>query len=69
MSLFAGYKADKFSTELADQIKDGDSSMLAVGHAMSCGLKVLASEISCNGIEACRRVGECTVIVSRMLQR
>eukprot|EP00644_Phytophthora_capsici_P004307 jgi/Phyca11/545267/estExt2_Genewise1Plus.C_PHYCAscaffold_170368 len=49
-------QVDAFTLQLADQIKQGDPSMLVVGHAMSCGLKVLASEIACNGIETCRRV-------------
>ncbi|EEY69270.1 peroxisomal acyl-coenzyme A oxidase, putative [Phytophthora infestans T30-4] len=50
-----GNQMDAFSLQLADQIKHGDPSMLVVGHAMSCGLKVLASEMACNGIETCRR--------------
>ncbi|KAG1708241.1 hypothetical protein DVH05_024924 [Phytophthora capsici] len=50
-----GNQVDAFTLQLADQIKQGDPSMLVVGHAMSCGLKVLASEIACNGIETCRR--------------
>ncbi|ETK89592.1 hypothetical protein L917_06221, partial [Phytophthora nicotianae] len=50
-----GNQMDMFSLQLADQIKHGDPSMLVVGHAMSCGLKVLASEMACNGIETCRR--------------
>ncbi|KAE9043608.1 Peroxisomal acyl-coenzyme A oxidase 1 [Phytophthora rubi] len=50
-----GNQVDTFSLQLADQIKHGDLSMLVVGHAMSCGLKVLTSEMACNGIETCRR--------------
>ncbi|KAL3668007.1 hypothetical protein V7S43_006879 [Phytophthora oleae] len=50
-----GNQVDAYSLQLADQIKQGDPSMLVVGHAMSCGLKVLTSEIACNGIETCRR--------------
>ncbi|GMF40176.1 unnamed protein product [Phytophthora fragariaefolia] len=46
-----GNQVDEFSLQLADQIKRGDLSMLVVGHAMSCGLKVLTSEMACNGIE------------------
>lgn len=51
-----GYQVDAFSVELADQIKRGDLSLLFVAHAMSCGLKVLTSEMACDGIEVCRRV-------------
>ncbi|KAE9030182.1 Peroxisomal acyl-coenzyme A oxidase 1 [Phytophthora fragariae] len=50
-----GNQVDTFSLQLADQIKHSDLSMLVVGHAMSCGLKVLTSEMACNGIETCRR--------------
>lgn len=55
-SVVVGNQVDAFSLQLADQIKHGDLSMLLVGHAMSCGLKVLTSEMACGGIETCRRV-------------
>jgi hypothetical protein len=50
-----GYQVDAFAVELANQVKSGDISQLLVAHAMSCGLKVLTSEMACEGIEACRR--------------
>jgi hypothetical protein len=50
---------DAFTKELAAQIQQGNASMLNIGHAMSCGLKVLASDIACHGIEQCRRVRAC----------
>ncbi|KAL4160094.1 hypothetical protein PRNP1_000665 [Phytophthora ramorum] len=50
-----GNQIDAFSLDLANQLQCGDLSMLLVGHAMSCGLKVLTSEMACNGIEMCRR--------------
>uniref|UniRef100_H3GCK8 Acyl-coenzyme A oxidase n=1 Tax=Phytophthora ramorum TaxID=164328 RepID=H3GCK8_PHYRM len=51
-----GNQIDAFSLDLANQLQCGDLSMLLVGHAMSCGLKVLTSEMACNGIEMCRRM-------------
>lgn len=45
-----------FKRELSQQIHSGNASNLSVGHAMSCGLKVLASDIAGSGMEACRRV-------------
>ncbi|KAG7402328.1 hypothetical protein PHYBOEH_000036 [Phytophthora boehmeriae] len=53
--VLTGNQVDSFSLVLADQIKRGDLSKLQVGHAMSCGLKVLTSDLACNGIETCRR--------------
>jgi hypothetical protein len=47
---------DAFKRELSEQVQSGDVSMLNVGHAMSCGLKVLTSDLACHGIEVCRRV-------------
>lgn len=52
----AGNWVDQFSDELSAQTKRGNVGMLTVGHAMSCGLKVLCTELSSEGIEACRRV-------------
>uniref|UniRef100_K3WJS3 acyl-CoA oxidase n=1 Tax=Globisporangium ultimum (strain ATCC 200006 / CBS 805.95 / DAOM BR144) TaxID=431595 RepID=K3WJS3_GLOUD len=52
---FTGNQIDAFKVELSEQIHKGNVSMLNIGHAMSCGLKVLASDIGCAGIETCRR--------------
>ncbi|TYZ65531.1 hypothetical protein PybrP1_004989, partial [[Pythium] brassicae (nom. inval.)] len=52
----AGNQIDAFTKELSEQIHRGNVAMLNVGHAMSCGLKVLASDIGCAGIETARRV-------------
>jgi hypothetical protein len=51
----AGNWVDQFSVQLAAQTKRGDVGLLNVGHAMSCGLKVLCTELSSEGIETCRR--------------
>ncbi|KAF1318228.1 Peroxisomal acyl-coenzyme a oxidase, partial [Globisporangium splendens] len=53
---FTGNQIDVFKAELSEQIHKGNVSMLNIGHAMSCGLKVLASDIGCAGIETCRRI-------------
>lgn len=50
-----GNQMDAFTKDLSEQIHKGNQSMLNVGHAVSCGLKVLASDIACDGIEKCRR--------------
>ncbi|GAB9464618.1 Peroxisomal acyl-coenzyme a oxidase, partial [Globisporangium polare] len=52
---FTGNQIDVFKRELSVQIHKGNASMLNVGHAMSCGLKVLASDIGNAGIETARR--------------
>ncbi|CEG36507.1 peroxisomal acyl-coenzyme a [Plasmopara halstedii] len=53
--ILSGNHVDTIASQLADQVKNGDLSMLVEGHTISCGLKVVASEMASNGIETCRR--------------
>ena len=54
--LAAGNRMDQFSAALLEQIKCGDTNLLTVGHVMSCGLKVRATDLATAGIETARRV-------------
>ena len=47
---------NEMEAELLSQLQAGNVAMLSVGHAMTCGLKVLTTELACNGMEQCRRV-------------
>lgn len=47
---------DEFAAALSEQTKRGDVSLLTVGHVMSCGLKVLTTDLATAGIETARRV-------------
>ncbi|GAB9477082.1 Peroxisomal acyl-coenzyme a oxidase [Globisporangium polare] len=51
----AGNGVDAFTRELSEQMHKGNTSMLDVGHAISCGLKVLATDLTSGGVETCRR--------------
>lgn len=51
----SGNTMDAFKRDLSEQIQQGNLSMLTVGHAMSCGLKVLCSDLACAGLEVARR--------------
>lgn len=52
--MLSGNQVNIFRVDLARQIQGGGLSMLDVGHAMSCGLKVFVSDAASNGIEVCR---------------
>lgn len=47
---------EAFRLELFTQIQAGNVALLNVGHAMSCALKVAATDIACGGLEQARRV-------------
>ncbi|TYZ65368.1 hypothetical protein PybrP1_012692, partial [[Pythium] brassicae (nom. inval.)] len=51
-----GNGVDAFTTQLSQQMQRGDTRLLNVGHAISCGLKVLTTDIASAGLETCRRV-------------
>eukprot|EP00644_Phytophthora_capsici_P004306 jgi/Phyca11/109589/e_gw1.17.16.1 len=44
-----------YCATMLQQTKRGDVSLLAVGHVMSCGLKVLTTDLATAGIETARR--------------
>lgn len=48
-------RVDDFAASLSEQAKSGDLSLLTVGHVMSCGLKVLTTDLATAGIETARR--------------
>ncbi|KAI9997196.1 hypothetical protein PInf_000632 [Phytophthora infestans] len=49
-------RVDDFAASLSEQAKSGDLSLLTVGHVMSCGLKVLTTDLATAGIETARRI-------------
>lgn len=51
-----GYRVDEFEQKLSHQVNIENSEALALGHAISCALKVRCSELACAAIESCRRV-------------
>ncbi|KUF80002.1 Acyl-coenzyme A oxidase [Phytophthora nicotianae] len=55
-NLTAGNRVDDFSAALSEQMKSGEVSLLSVGHVMSCGLKVLTTDLATAGIETARRI-------------
>ncbi|ETI49765.1 hypothetical protein F443_06541 [Phytophthora nicotianae P1569] len=53
--VLTGNRVDDFSAALSEQMKSGEVSLLSVGHVMSCGLKVLTTDLATAGIETARR--------------
>ncbi|POM68724.1 Peroxisomal acyl-coenzyme A oxidase, partial [Phytophthora palmivora] len=53
--VLTGNRVDEFASTLSEQTKRGDVSLLTVGHVMSCGLKVLTTDLATAGIETARR--------------
>ncbi|KAG6976459.1 hypothetical protein JG688_00001324 [Phytophthora aleatoria] len=54
--VLTGNRVDDFAATLSEQAKSGDLSLLTVGHVMSCGLKVLTTDLATAGIETARRI-------------
>ncbi|KAE8914136.1 Peroxisomal acyl-coenzyme A oxidase 1 [Phytophthora fragariae] len=53
--VLTGNRVDEFAASLSEQTKRGDMRLLTVGHVMSCGLKVLMTDLATAGIETARR--------------